>query len=108
VALYHLHLTEDQFWQMTPRQFVALRDQHKVRIRHDELLSAIIAASVVNTSMCAPEKSIPFASFMPSEWAKQPIKRPRKKRISKRERDLINQNVHCFFAARVLPTPKES
>jgi hypothetical protein len=110
VALYHLHLSEDQFWSMTPRQFAALRDQHKIRIRHNELLTAIIAASVVNTSMCAPEKPTPFSTYMPSEWAKTPTKKPRKKRRSKAEWAAINTNIHCFFTARAVPatTPEVS
>ena len=92
---------------MTPRQFAALREQHKLRIRHEELLAAIISASVVNTSMCATDPPAPFTRFMPSEWSKAEAKKSRKKRITKAERDFINNKIHCFFAARAAK-PKET
>lgn len=103
IALYQFRLSEETFWAMTPRNFAALMTQHKYAIRHQELLTAIIAASTVNTSFCAPEKPREFAAFMPSEWAKIPAKKPRKKRMSQGEREYIRSKVHCFLMARAVP-----
>jgi hypothetical protein len=105
VGIYQLHLSEDAFWSMTPRQYGALREQHKVRVRHEELLTAIIATSVVNTSMVAPEKPAPFTAFMPSEWAKAQAKKPRKKRVSKAEHAFINSKIRSFMLARETKEP---
>jgi hypothetical protein len=85
---------------MTPRQYDSLLKQHKHRIRHDELLTAIIASTIVNTSMAAPEKPAPLTTFMPSEWPKAKAKKPREKRVTKAEREAIARKVHFFFAAR--------
>lgn len=62
----HLGLDPDQFFALIPRQFHLLVDQHDIRVRHDELLTGILASAIVNWSMRAPkEPSVP-ADFMPS------------------------------------------
>jgi hypothetical protein len=99
-AIVQLGLSKDEFFELTPREFVALKKQHEYKTRHTELLTAIIATSIVNTGMCRPEKPLPFSHFMPSEWSKQPAKTPRKKRLTKDDIETINRSVHCFFAAR--------
>ena len=100
VALVQLGLSKSEFFELTPRDYTALTDQHKFRTRHTELLTAIVAASIVNTGVCAPEKPLPFTHFMPSEWAKQAAKKPRKKRVTKGEREFINSKIRGFMLAR--------
>lgn len=100
VAIIQFGLSKEEFFSLTPREYHALLAQHKLRIRHTELLHAITSATVTNTSMCAPEEPVPFTRFMPSEWSAQIPKTPRKKRMTKDDRDALNRKVHCFFAAR--------
>ena len=100
VAVVRLGLSKAEFFELTPREFEALTDQHKYRTRHAELLTAIVATSIVNTGMCAPEKPLPFTHFMPSEWAKQAAKKPQKKRATNGEREFISSKIRSFMLAR--------
>jgi hypothetical protein len=65
-----LHLTDDEFFSLTPRQYHLLLDQHQRITEHDELLTGIIASTVANFSMARLEKPTNAADFMPSVLAK--------------------------------------
>ena len=99
-AIVHLGLSKDEFFELIPREFHSLMEQHKNRIRHTELLHAIVAKTMVDV-MVSSDKDIPYTAFMPSEWAKEEAtKKPRRKRMTKDDREAVNRQVHCFFAAR--------
>jgi len=80
-----LHLSDDEFFALTPRQFHILLDRHKENIQHQELqtgiLAAVFANYTVNWSMNRPKKSVSFkpSDFMPCEMKKTPKKRQTKK-----------------------------
>ncbi len=39
-ARYHLRLSSDEFWRLTPRQYHLLWEEHRERLIHDEMLLA--------------------------------------------------------------------
>ena len=100
-AIVQLGLTKVEFFELLPVEFAALMGQHKNRIRHTELLHAIVAKTMVDV-MVSSEKPVPYSAFMPSEWAVEEAKKPKRKRITKGEREFINSKIRSFMLARVV------
>jgi len=73
VAVYDLHLTTDQFYELTPRQFHLLTEAHRRHLSHMEMIQAYTTSAVINT-MGAPEEPVPPTKFMPN-W-RQPKQAP--------------------------------
>ena len=81
-AIYDLRLTEEQFYALTPRQFVWLRERHKQEREYQELLMAIPVSTLANHSMAAPKKAYKPYDFMPckiAERAKKEAEKPKKR-----------------------------
>jgi hypothetical protein len=78
-AIYDLRLTEEQFWSMTPRQLVWLRDRHKQEREYQELLMAIPTATLANHSFNPPKKPYKPFDFMPSQVRAKAEKEPKKR-----------------------------
>jgi hypothetical protein len=89
-----LHLTDNEFYRLTPRQLRALRHQYEQSLTHSELLTGIIASTVANYSFHPPKKPHVPSEFMPSQQADKPApKRTRKlsaKQMAARVRALFN------------------
>jgi hypothetical protein len=69
VGRYDLRLTDEEFWHMVPRQFVALMERRRDWILRQEFSAGVVAAALFNSRgvKIAPQK------FMPS-W-KEPRRR---------------------------------
>ena len=48
IARYDLGLTDDEFWELTPLQFKALRKRQEIEFRHKCFVAAIAAADYRN------------------------------------------------------------
>jgi hypothetical protein len=83
---------------MTPRQFHALRKRFEQEQQHKELLSAMVAANVVNYSIAHPEKPVHPRDFMPSQW-NQEARKPKVQRLTARRRKDIASSLRNMFAA---------
>jgi hypothetical protein len=59
-----LGLTDDEWLDMTPRQFYKLQQLYLARMRREELMTGILAATIENFSMCAPKKPVKPEMFM--------------------------------------------
>lgn len=76
-ARYHLHLSDKEFYALTPRQFHALKARRTEEVEHRELLAGIVASNVVNFSMGGVKNPTKPKDFMPSQWvAKATRKKP--------------------------------
>lgn len=64
MARHDLHLSADEWLDMTPRQFHALKQRQMERWQREELLVGIIAATSANFSMCHPKRPLRADSFM--------------------------------------------
>lgn len=74
-ARVHLRLSNREFYRLTPRLYHILLDRHKEQIEHTELMTGILAAACVNSSMNPPRKALAPADFMPSMIGKSnPVK----------------------------------
>lgn len=70
MARYDLHLSDDDFYALTPRQFDALLKRKKVETVASEFLLAQLTSWVANTGFRSTEKPTKPSDFMPSEWQK--------------------------------------
>jgi hypothetical protein len=62
-----IRLTEEQFYSMTPREFVWLRERHAQEREYNELLLAIQTSTLANHSFNPPKKAYKPYDFMPSK-----------------------------------------
>jgi hypothetical protein len=75
MARIDLGLSDDEWLDMTPRQFAALRIRHMQKMQREELLVGILASSTVNSGLCRPEKPIRAESFMLHPFPPEPMPR---------------------------------
>lgn len=94
-ARYNLHLSEVDFWSLTPRQFHDLMKRHEREIEHKELLNGMLAANIVNYSMGRPDKAAQAKDFMPSQWDAVVAKKPR---MTKAHRQHIANRLRGLFS----------
>lgn len=85
-ARKRLHLSSDEFYELTPRQLDALVRQHERAIQEEEFLFGQLASLFVNFSMSHPKEPVSAKDFMPSEWAKRASRPSRRRPIN---RDLV-------------------
>jgi hypothetical protein len=92
VALYDLHLTTDEFYDLTPRQFGALHKRHLYKVEHDEFMFAQLNSWIANTGFRNAEKPTTPYDFMPSQWLKKSKSSPSQTkpiRMTKKRRQAI-------------------
>jgi hypothetical protein len=63
-ARYDLHLSDAEFWSLTPRQFHALLHRHKQRLERDNYLVGMVASVTANFSMAHPDPPLSASDFM--------------------------------------------
>lgn len=63
IARYDLGLTEAEFWDLTPAQFVALNKRHLIHRQMDDYRSGVIAAV-----MCNLHRSKDSPALQPSDF----------------------------------------
>src|SRR6202042_2926983 len=69
-ARYDLHLSSEEFYALTPRQFDALIKRHRHTVESNELLLGQLTSWVANTGFRSTEKPTHPHDFMPSQWGK--------------------------------------
>ena len=92
---FHLHLTDAEFFALTPRQFHLLLDRHREMTEHQEFLAGIVASAVANFSLGAPKQPLRPKDFMPTRAVSKLVK------VRTAPRSLIAQNIRCFMRARM-------
>lgn len=97
MAVYHLRLTPEQFFGITPRQLHLLLDRHREHVQFDEWRTGLLAAVMANFSLAAPKKPLAPSDFMPS-FQLQQRKPSRRRRPS---RTAIASNIRCFLLSRI-------
>ena len=63
-ARYDIHLSDAEFWHLTPRQLSALLRRHKQRLDRDNYLAGIVASTTANFSMARPKEPLSADDFM--------------------------------------------
>jgi hypothetical protein len=66
VAVYDFGLSPQQFYQLTPRQWLLLHDRRREHMSHLELCAGYTTAAVYNSGFARPEKAVSALEFMPS------------------------------------------
>lgn len=66
-ARYDLRLTDEEFYALTPRQLVWLRERHRQEREYQELLIAINTSTLANHSFNPPKKAYKPYDFMPTK-----------------------------------------
>jgi hypothetical protein len=69
-ARYDLHLSDVEFYALTPRQFDALIKRHRYKAESNEFLFAQMTSWIANTGFRSTEKPTHPKDFMPSQWGK--------------------------------------
>lgn len=72
MARFDLHLTADEWLDMTPRQLHALKERQLAQWRREELLVGIVASTTANFSMSHPRSPIRADSFMLHPFRQEP------------------------------------
>jgi hypothetical protein len=96
VARYDLHLSDDDFYALTPRQFDALLKRKKVETVASEFLLAQLTSWVANSGFRSTVKPTKPQDFMPSEWQKTPTN-PKRPRMTKKRREAIADGIRLCF-----------
>ena len=71
-ARYDLHLGEDEFWKLTPRQLAYLDRRYELQIDRAHFLAGIISCTVANYSMFRPDELFKPSDFMPGMKQQEP------------------------------------
>jgi hypothetical protein len=71
-ARYDLHLSDADFWSLTPRQFSALLRRHKQALDRSNYLVGILASVTANFSMARPDPPLSSEDFMLGRKVKEP------------------------------------
>jgi hypothetical protein len=58
IARYDLHLTGEEFYRLTPRQYYLLVEAHRRRLAHLEMIQAQTTAAIINYSFSPPETAV--------------------------------------------------
>jgi hypothetical protein len=89
-----LGLTDQQFFDLTPRQFHLLLDQHRERTKHEEWMVGILAATIANFSGHPPKEPLKPTDFMPSARApEEKPKRINRRKVADRIRDFLTRKI---------------
>ena len=64
IGRYDLRLTDDEWLDMTPRQFHALQQRNIAELQHREHLTGILATVTANHSLLRPDPPVTPDSFM--------------------------------------------
>lgn len=102
-----LKLTEEFFFELTPRQFQWLRDRAKLQREHTELMMGITTSTLANHSMVRPKKPYTPHDFMPcklSQTGERKENAPKRRWTRKRfATDLVALRSQMSHMFRVLP-----
>jgi len=97
-AKFNLHLTDEEFGQLTPRQYHAMKQRFEQEQEHRDWYNACVCTSIINYSLSRPKKPVQITDFMPTRSASvQPVKRV--KRITKANRKQIADSLRAMFAS---------
>lgn len=98
-ARYNLHLSDEEFGELTPRQFKSLMQRFEQEQEHKNWYNACLCTSIINTSMYRPKKPVKISDFMPtsSPTSSEPVKRV--KRVTKANRKAVADSLRAMFTA---------
>jgi hypothetical protein len=69
VAVYDFHLTTEQFYKLTPGQWLLLWKRYREALSHREMTAGYTTAAVYNSGFARPESTVSALDFMPSHQA---------------------------------------
>jgi hypothetical protein len=96
-----LGLSDDEFYNLTPRQFYSLLEQAEHERSYQEFLFGQLCAVVGNYSTAQPMEPLKPSHFMPSRWLSLP--KPRRKK----QNPHIADKVRMFFQPLVTTKPNQ-
>jgi len=67
IGRYDLHLTEKEFWSLTPVEFHALVGRLRLQKRWGDFRAGIIASTIANVNRGKKKKAFKPVDFMPKE-----------------------------------------
>ena len=67
VGRYDLRLSEDEFWHLTPRQFMALKERHEADQEWKNFRAGVIASTIANALRSKGSKTYKPEDFMPKK-----------------------------------------
>ncbi len=91
MARYDLKLTDEQFYELTPRQLDALVKRREYDAEKQEYLFARLTACVVNYSIRHPEEWITVDELMPPGFVQNKPKKRYRKPTKKQLRQAADQ-----------------
>jgi hypothetical protein len=92
-------LTDEEFLDISPRQFSALIKQYKSSLEGPEFMLAQLTAAIYNTGFKSPEKQVNPVDYMPSQWAKKAkvVKAGVAVRMTKKKRQQLSGNLNAIL-----------
>lgn len=91
-AVYDLRLTPHQFYALTPRQFYLLREAHRKRLVHSEMLHGYTTMAVINHGFAPPENPVRVIDFMPN-FRHADVEEPSRPKITEDEALMWQANI---------------
>lgn len=101
-AVGNLHLSDDEFYDLTPRKYDALQKRYKYTAESNELLFGQLTSWVANTGFKSCDKPTKIEDFMPSKWdsrEKSDSRKDKPAQTNKRHRKVIAQEIRQAMAA---------
>jgi len=83
-------MRKDEFFALTPRLFLELVEQERLRSRELQALFALLRRDVINFSMCHPKKAVELSDLLPSEIG---VRQPSPARMSPKRRAAVAEKL---------------
>jgi hypothetical protein len=64
-ARFDLHLSDAEFYRLTPRQFSRLCERHRQSLVHREMVGGLTTAAAINHGPYPPKDYVPWTAFSP-------------------------------------------
>jgi hypothetical protein len=89
-ARLRLGISDDEFYRLSPRQFVALWRGWELKEREDLRRIALLRMDVINFSFCRPKKPITLSDLLPGEAQTQRAEPSRPRMTRKLRQEIAN------------------
>lgn len=88
-ARFNLHLSDREFYALTPRQFGHLSNRHRYQVEHKEFLFGQLTSWVASTGFKSPKEPTTARDFMPSMFGRLEKVKPEAVKLKRRKRSSV-------------------
>ena len=96
LARFYLHLSDDEFFRLTPRQLSLLVNRHKEQVEYQEYLAGLVAATIANYAGRMRKQGMSAA--IPADFM---FSRREPEKVKRLPRRVVANNIRAFLEARM-------